>query len=116
MKSWEDKNEFKERVHHFAGKLEIQINSLAVRPMKNKWASCSTNGNLNFNAELMDIDFKDEMESIDFGANFGFSFDFTEELFAQARYNLGLANIAKDSDAEKTKNSVISVSLGYKFN
>jgi predicted metal-dependent hydrolase len=24
--------------------------------MRNKWASCSTNGNLNFNAELLDLD------------------------------------------------------------
>ncbi len=67
-------------------------------------------------AELFDEDIKDEVESFDFGVNVGFSFDFTEELFAQARYNLGLANIAADSDADKTKNSVISVSLGYKFN
>ena len=30
--------------------------SLAVRPMRNKWASCSTAGNLNFNAELLALD------------------------------------------------------------
>ncbi len=34
----------------------MQIQSLAIRPMKNKWASCSTNGNLNFNAELLALD------------------------------------------------------------
>jgi hypothetical protein len=27
-----------------------------VRPMRNKWASCSTAGHLNFNAELLDHD------------------------------------------------------------
>jgi predicted metal-dependent hydrolase len=53
---WQDKDEFKERVREWAKKLDIEINSLAVRPMKNKWASCSTNGNLNFNVELLDLD------------------------------------------------------------
>ncbi len=34
----------------------IHVQSLAVRPMKNKWASCSTRGNLNFNSELLILD------------------------------------------------------------
>lgn len=54
--TWRDRKEFKERVKHFAQKMEININSLAVRPMKNKWASCSTNGNLNFNDTLLQLD------------------------------------------------------------
>ena len=29
---------------------------LGVRPMQNKWASCSTNGHLNFNSELLELD------------------------------------------------------------
>jgi len=66
-------------------------------------------------AEIADQDIKDEMESIDFGLNFGASYDFTEDLFAQARYNLGLANAAKDSGDEKINNSVISLSVGYRF-
>ena len=66
-------------------------------------------------AELADEDIKDEMESIDFGMNVGASYDFSEQLFAQARYNIGLSNIAKDSGDEKIQNSVISVSLGYRF-
>ena len=28
---------------------------LDVREMRNKWASCSTNSNLNFNSELLDL-------------------------------------------------------------
>jgi hypothetical protein len=47
------KQEFKTRVHQWADKLDVQITWLGVREMKNKWASCSTNGNLNFNAELL---------------------------------------------------------------
>ena len=55
MKAWRDKEEFKARVHEWAGKLDVRVRSLAVRPMRNKWASCSTNGNLNFNAELLSL-------------------------------------------------------------
>lgn len=47
---------FKSRVRHWAGKLDVKFNWLAVRPMRNKWASCSTNGHLNFNAELLTLD------------------------------------------------------------
>lgn len=47
------KQAFKARVFEWANKLDVQIRSLAVRPMRNKWASCSTGGNLNFNEELL---------------------------------------------------------------
>ncbi len=47
---------FKERVHHWAVKLDVDIVWLGIRPMRNKWASCSTNGRLNFNAELLALD------------------------------------------------------------
>ena len=47
---------FKERVRSWSQKLEVNIVWLGVRPMRNKWASCSTNGHLNFNNELLDLD------------------------------------------------------------
>jgi len=56
MTKWKDKTEFKKQVREIAEKMEIQIKSLAVRPMKNKWASCSTDRNLNFNKQLLDLD------------------------------------------------------------
>jgi predicted metal-dependent hydrolase len=56
MVKWNDKSEFKTRVKEFASKMDIKIKALAIRPMKNKWASCSTDGNLNFNKELLDLD------------------------------------------------------------
>lgn len=56
MSCWRDKNEFKHRVMEWAGKLGVEVRSLSVRPMRNKWASCSLQGNLNFNVELVAID------------------------------------------------------------
>lgn len=48
--------EFKERVRCWADKLDVKIVWLGIRPMSNKWASCSTAGHLNFNDELLDLD------------------------------------------------------------
>jgi predicted metal-dependent hydrolase len=56
MNRWRDKGEFKGRVLEWAAKLGIEVRSLSVRPMRNKWASCSLQGNLNFNAELVALD------------------------------------------------------------
>ena len=56
MNTEKRKTEFKGQVREWADKLDIRVQALAVRPMKNKWASCSTNGNLNFNAELLTLD------------------------------------------------------------
>jgi predicted metal-dependent hydrolase len=53
---WRDKEEFKARVGEWAEKMNVTVQSIAVRPMRNKWASCSTAGNLNFNAELLELD------------------------------------------------------------
>lgn len=50
------KKVFKDRVHAWADKLEVKMVWLGVRPMHNKWASCSTNGHLNFNSELLELD------------------------------------------------------------
>jgi len=56
MKSWLDKEEFKARVLEWAAKFDVKVRSLAVRPMRRKWASCSTAGNLNFNMDLLGLD------------------------------------------------------------
>lgn len=62
-------------------------------------------------------DIKDSFKSIDFGLNFGASFDIVENVFIAGRYNLGLSNIVdgEDSDDIDVKNSVFSFSLGYRF-
>ena len=50
------KEEFKSRVREWAVKLDVRVQSITVRPMSNKWASCSTAGKLNFNSELLSFD------------------------------------------------------------
>ena len=55
MTTTDQKREFKQRVRHWAEKLDVKIVWLGIRPMNNKWASCSTNGHLNFNDELLDL-------------------------------------------------------------
>jgi len=50
------KQAFKAQVRIWADKLDVKIVWLGVRPMRNKWASCSTNGHLNFNADLPGLD------------------------------------------------------------
>ena len=54
--AWQNKDAFKEHVKAWARKLNVNIKSLTVRPMTTKWASCTTDGRLTFNAWLLDMD------------------------------------------------------------
>ena len=56
MKHWRDKEEFKARVLEWADRLDVRPTAIYIRPMRRKWASCSTAGTLTFNQELVGID------------------------------------------------------------
>jgi predicted metal-dependent hydrolase len=56
MKKFRDKDEFKSRVLEWAAKMDVKVRALAVRPMRTKWASCSTAGSLQFSTELINLD------------------------------------------------------------
>jgi predicted metal-dependent hydrolase len=58
MTRWKTRKEFKDRVKYWADKIELNAKSVYLRPMRNKWASCSTRGNFNFNEELLKMDKK----------------------------------------------------------
>lgn len=60
-------------------------------------------------------DVKDEMNTVDFGLGIGASYSLDNGFFAGARYNLGLSDIPKENDGDAIKNSVIQISVGYKF-
>lgn len=64
--------------------------------------------------ESESIDIKDELETLDFGLNFGAGFKMESGLFFQGRYNLGLSNITGESDVKWT-NQVIQFSAGFMF-
>lgn len=50
------KTQFKALVRTWGDKLGVEITGLYVRPMRNKWASCSSNGILSFSAELLEFE------------------------------------------------------------
>jgi predicted metal-dependent hydrolase len=49
------KNQFKERVGGWADRLEAQVTSITMKPMKTKWASYSTTGRLTFDESLLEL-------------------------------------------------------------
>ncbi len=53
---WRDKQEFKDRVLEWTAKLDVKASAIYVRPMRRKWASCSTAGTLSFNDELLGLE------------------------------------------------------------
>ena len=46
------KTEFRARVREWATRLGVRPRAVYLRPMRRKWASCSTAGTVTFNAEL----------------------------------------------------------------
>jgi predicted metal-dependent hydrolase len=58
MSRWRDKGEFKIQVLDWAHKLGVRVRTVTVRSMRNKWASCSTSGNLHFDLGLLALDRK----------------------------------------------------------
>lgn len=60
-----------------------------------------------------DFSMMDYYEKIDFSIPVGLSFEFGDVVI-DARYNIGLSNILKDSGDAKARNSVIMLTLGYK--
>lgn len=70
------------------------------------------------NEELTDV--KDLSNSLDYGFNLGASYEMDSGMNINVRYNYGLSNINNNDDvvdAEdiKINNTVIQISLGYKF-
>jgi hypothetical protein len=62
------------------------------------------------------VDINEFYKSIDYGLNFGTSFNVVENIMIAARYNIGLSNIFEaEGDDIEVKNRVFSVSVGYRF-
>ena len=62
------------------------------------------------------MNFKNQLKSTDFGLNLGMNYDFSNVIFANARYQVGLTNIGDaDDGGNKVKNSVYQLGLGFRF-
>ena len=57
--------------------------------------------------------FSDQCKKVDFSIPVGLSYEY-QSFVLDARYNIGLTKTVKDA-AEKTKNSVFQITVGYKF-
>lgn len=63
-----------------------------------------------------DIDWGDDLKSIDFGLNIGVGLDINNFIVG-LNYGGGIADLSTiDDDDSRTNNYVLSISLGYKFN
>lgn len=63
----------------------------------------------------VDNDVKDNCKTFDFSIPLGASYTFGDNWTIDARYNLGLTKVNKVDDSYSMKNSVIMVTVGYKF-
>ena len=56
MTEWTDREDFVTAVRAWADRLGMQPAEIVMRPMRTKWASCSSRGRLTFDAGLLDGD------------------------------------------------------------
>lgn len=62
------------------------------------------------------IDAKDMLKSTDFGLAIGMNYEFTDVIFANARYQSGLTEIGDaEGNNNDIKNSVFQIGLGFRF-
>ncbi|WP_322550298.1 porin family protein [Flavobacterium psychraquaticum] len=62
------------------------------------------------------IDAKDMLKSTDFGIAIGMNYEFTDVIFANARYQSGLTEIGDaEGNNNDIKNSVFQIGLGFRF-
>ncbi|SMP09927.1 porin family protein [Chryseobacterium profundimaris] len=62
------------------------------------------------------VDIKDQVNTLNIAPFIGAEYMLENGLFFDARYNLGVSNLAKDtSDGEKLTNSFFQVGIGFKF-
>lgn len=69
--------------------------------------------NISEKTEFNGSEVESELNTLDTALVGGFGYQFEQGLFIQARYGYGLSEVFEN---ERYKNSVISLSLGYKFN
>ncbi len=51
---WQDADQFRSLVAEWADRIQVDLKSVHLRPMKTKWASCSTKGIVSFSTLLLE--------------------------------------------------------------
>jgi len=95
----------------FALKAGVQFGFLTSAKMK--FTIKAEQGGLNQSLNN-DVSFKDGCEKMDIAIPVGVSYQFKVPIVIDARYNIGLKNISKES-GENFKNQVFQITVGYKF-
>jgi len=55
-RNWKDAEQFRSRIDEWSNRLQAKPKNIQIRPMKNKWASCSTRGLVSFSTRLLEED------------------------------------------------------------
>ena len=105
-----------------------QVGFLVSAKSKDKSSDTETDfdGVVTTTSTSQTTDVKGFYKSIDFGVNVGVGYEFTDMIYANLRYNIGLSDISKNGNVDgvdlgiygdvfKTKNNVLSLSVGFKF-
>ena len=95
----------------FAVKTGVQFGFLTSAKMKSTVSGKNDSMTQSIN---YDEDFKDDCKKFDVSIPVGVSYQFKVPIVIDARYNIGLSNVYKDSDL-KCKNEVLQITVGDKF-
>lgn len=95
----------------FAVKAGVQVGFLT-----NADIECELKGD--HTSVKVDEDFMDECSKVDFSIPVGLSYEFDNHIVLDARYNIGLTKVNKESEPgyKDLKNQVLQFTVGYKFN
>lgn len=56
QRKWQNPEHFRSHIDEWANRIQVKPKHIHIRPMKNKWASCSTRGLVSFSTELLTED------------------------------------------------------------
>lgn len=104
-----------------SAKTKIDITEDSRDPSQNYSVEIDMLNDETYNFGGTTIRTKASANRLDFSINLGLSYDITEKIFLQGRYNLGLSTVDKNStngtntNSWNMKNSVFQLSAGYRF-
>ena len=104
-----------------SAKTKIDVTEDSRDPSQNYSVEIDMLNDGTYNVGGTTIQSKASANRLDFSLNLGASYDITEKIFIQGRYNLGLSTVDKNStngtstNSWNMKNGVFQLSAGYRF-